>query len=380
MRPLVIAAIAAINKTSPGDKLLIRTTNMQFARHLTVQKRTREEHDLIDQPSADAWRTLYAKVNERSGTTAVILAKHVPQTMPPVLRQAKNAAPNDRSGLVTDSTADRWSASRLPIAKATQKLVYKLLMRSHKTKDRTDTIINVDMARHAAHRQNGKFPSAAAIWASTWHKDLKTNNQELIWKTMHSAFKIGAHWEGMPNYEHRARCTLCGDDRESMEHILFECDADGRSEVWELAHQMWERRNAGPWPAGNQFGMILATGVLRFSRDGKRNRGDERFFRILILTTWRTLWNIRCERRIQNKTITTAEAKARWWKGMKKRLDLDQAASSQRFDKHAINSKLVHSTWYDVLNKNLLPEGAWIGKGVGVLVGSNSSADEDGIT
>lgn len=266
------------------------------------------------------------------------------------------------------------------LAKATQKSVYKLLMRNSAKEDRTTTTVHVAMVRHAAQEQNGAFPSVAAVWASTWHKDLKSNDQELLWKSIHGAYKIGKYWENMHNYEHRGRCAQCGADRESMDHILFECDAPGRQQIWDLAHQMWEKRNAGPWPTGNQFGVALAAGLMRFNTDGIRNKGAERFFKILFLTTWRTIWNIRCQRRIRNKQISQAEATARWWKGMSKRLDLDQAASSKRFDHLAISRQTVHNTWHPVLVKELLPEGEWIGRGAGVLVGSISQPGEEGIT
>lgn len=65
---------------------------------------------------------------------------------------------------------------------------------------------------------------------------------------------------------------------------------------------------------------------------------------------------------------------------MRKSLATDQAATSARFDKLAIPKPVVHDTWYDVLKKDSLPQGNWIGRGMGALVGSRSLASEFGMT
>ena len=119
---------------------------------------------------------------------------------------------------------------------------------------------------------------------------------------------------------------------------------------------------------------------MHFKRDRKRDRGAKCLFIILISTTCRTIWNIRCERIIQKKTITVREAKARWWANMRKHLALDQAATSRTFDTLAIPKATVHDTWIHILQKDSLPKGEWIGRTEEVLVGSRSLAGEYGMT
>lgn len=163
-------------------------------------------------------------------------------------------------------------------------------MRSKNTPDRTTTHMHLAMARHAACEQNGTMPSVSDVWKTTWHKDLKTNDHEFLWRTIHGGFKIGEYWENITNYEHRGRCSFCNAERESMEHVMIECDDSGAEKIWAEARKLWDQNGAGPWPSGNQFGVLMAAGLM--SKNGKRNRGAERLFRIIMSKSWRTIWNV----------------------------------------------------------------------------------------
>ncbi|VDC04552.1 unnamed protein product [Peniophora sp. CBMAI 1063] len=380
IRPLILATIQAIDLTDQKATLIIRTTELKFASILTEKKQAEEDLDLLNLRSADAWRTLFAKVNQRSGVTKVILTSASSTEAKNLLSEASNEPENQHSDLTNDDSVERWRPKGAILSKMTQKLAYKFIKCEHPITDKETPTIHLAMARHAACEQNGSLPSNAAVWATTWSKDLKTNDQEWLWKTIHGGFKIGKYWESIRNYEQRGRCSLCDAERESMEHVLFECDIPGAAEVWEEAKSLWERNGSGPWPTGNQFGVIMAAGLMRFKRNRKRNRGAEHLFRIIVSTACRTIWNIRCERVIQEKEISASEAKVRWWSNIKKRLNVDQAMTSKRFDNLAISRQRVHDTWYNILKKDNLPQGEWIGRGVGVLVGSNSLASEFGIT
>lgn len=102
IRPLLLAAIAAINKTPPEAALNVRTSNPKFVDILTFRKRALEGTDLLDIPSADAWRTLYAKINKRSGTTGVTLTSSPSPQTPILLALAKNDRPEEDESLVGD--------------------------------------------------------------------------------------------------------------------------------------------------------------------------------------------------------------------------------------------------------------------------------------
>ncbi|KAK0501387.1 hypothetical protein EDD18DRAFT_1066531 [Armillaria luteobubalina] len=60
---------------------------------------------------------------------------------------------------------------------------------------------------------------------------------------MRDAHKVGTWWENKPGYEQRGRCAICN-QTESMEHILFECEAPEQSQVWKLTQKLWMRRKS----------------------------------------------------------------------------------------------------------------------------------------
>ncbi|KZV59575.1 hypothetical protein PENSPDRAFT_547233, partial [Peniophora sp. CONT] len=261
-----------------------------------------------------------------------------------------------------------WRLPGIPLAHASQKLLYRLILRNKQSKLRMQSLTMLDCARHAAYENNGEFPSDRDLWTTTWSNNLHRKDQEFMWKLFHNAYKVGEYWERMddPDLQNRKFCGACGDECESMRHILTECEAPGQAEVWEEAKSLWSHKGSGEWPAGDALGVILASGLIRCHTQESRDPGAERLLAIIISTACRCIWNARCERAIpkedgtQGRQITADEAKARWWKAITARLELDQAMTHQRFDKLALKPALVRMTWRNLLeNEAELPDN-WI--------------------
>jgi ribonuclease HI len=92
----------------------------------------------------------------------------------------------------------------------------------------------------------------------------------------------------------RAECQHCG-TIESMEHILSQCEIPGQKEVWDLAKELWTKRNPNwPWPG---IGTIISAGLANFkNEEGKMKPGEARLYRILMAESAHLVWKIRCER------------------------------------------------------------------------------------
>ncbi|PBK71802.1 hypothetical protein ARMSODRAFT_883118, partial [Armillaria solidipes] len=59
-----------------------------------------------------------------------------------------------------------------------------------------------------------------------------------LWKALQNTFKIGVFWENLnPQYASRGECLLCK-VTEFMEHILIECQIEGRAILWNLAKEL----------------------------------------------------------------------------------------------------------------------------------------------
>ncbi|KZV60036.1 hypothetical protein PENSPDRAFT_594573, partial [Peniophora sp. CONT] len=199
--------------------------------------------------------------------------------------------------------------------------LYRILEREKPTQDRTNALVNLDCARYAAHENNGLFPPDEAIWTATWSPLLYRKDQEFMWKLMHDTYKVGEYWRKMdkPDYHNRKYCGECGDDLETMRHILTECPESGQDIFWEEARKLWWLQGHGEWPTGDAFGVILAAGLMRFKdEDRGRDEGAERCFPILTATAWQCIWNARCRKAIpgpdgtKGAATTVEERRASW--------------------------------------------------------------------
>lgn len=371
--PLIISTLWALEATPDDVCINLHTTSAHFANTLTHKKRHHEDSDFLDLTSAEAWRTLFATIDRRPAPTQVTLSRTKPSALAYMLHDALDEDPTDFSTLILGDELEPWKTRGIPLAKASQKLLYRHIRRDKGASERRATTVRVAMATHAALDHNGTLPSAKQIWLSTRNPSIPTNDQELLWKLLHDAYKVGDYWARMTNpdmYERR-RCHLCGDDLESMEHVLTECEESGQEEVWQLAKELWNHTGHA-WPEGHPYGIILAAGILQFKFGKKRDKPSERLFVIIVAAAVRTIWNARCQRAMQEKVITKTEMKKRWRNEIERRLDLDCRATSAVFTKHAHKRKTVKATWDKVIDNEKTQTGDWVRTVTGVLVGSLS--------
>jgi hypothetical protein len=102
-----------------------------------------------------------------------------------------------------------------------------------------------------------------------------------------------------------------------MDHILTQCETPGQKEVWELAEQIWTRKNlewCQPW-----LGNIVSCALAIFKMDdGMQTPGANRLWRILVSESAHLIWKLHCERVIKhgNTPYITEEISNRWYKMM----------------------------------------------------------------
>jgi ribonuclease HI len=154
-----------------------------------------------------------------------------------------------------------------------------------------------------------------------------------------------------------------------MEYILSQCEAPGQKEIWELAKELWLKRNLDwAWPG---IGTIITSGLATFkNEEGKVKAGDARLYRLIMAESAYLIWKLRCERVIQNNGVhaTSKEIHNRWVATMNGRLKLDCKMTDRMFEKKAIPIKKVLQTWKGILKgEDKLPDD-WTGSAE-VLVG-----------
>ncbi|KAK0502693.1 hypothetical protein EDD18DRAFT_1063755, partial [Armillaria luteobubalina] len=168
--------------------------------------------------------------------------------------------------------------------------------------------------------------------------------------------------------------TTCN-QTETMEHILFECEAPGQNQVWKLTQELWARKES-KLPKLD-FATLLATQFIKLNGRGETElQGDTRLAKIVITEAAHLIWRLRNERVIQregNGTASDQEIRNKFLYAMNDRLQIDLASLKRKKQKkRGISTESVLRTWSGVVkNEQDLPED-WTGT-AGVLVGMASS-------
>ncbi|KAJ6568946.1 hypothetical protein B0H19DRAFT_1349734 [Mycena capillaripes] len=240
-----------------------------------------------------------------------------------------------------------------------QSLAYKLIRKTKMNKpaykeklNRRATKRNMEYATAAAADENDELPPASKIWKSTKHKDVSRSIRFFLWMLVHNGYKVGKHWENIPEYEDWGKCDRCG-ITESMEHILTKCDVPGQKEVWELADQLWRLKTGKDLPSPT-IGQIMACAATK-----KGDAGTTRLYRIFMSESAHLIWRLRCERVIREQDpASTREIHNRWLKSINNRLGIDCALTNAgKWGKKSIKKPLVLETWRNVLkNEDNLPK------------------------
>ena len=166
---------------------------------------------------------------------------------------------------------------------------------------------------------------------------------------------------------------LAGNYVRRMEHILTECDAPGREQIWTLANELWNKRSQTAIPTS--YGTLLGCCLSNFKKqNGKSDKGLNRLFRIIVSESMYMIWKIRCERTITwdndpTKTHSAHKIHNKWLQAINTRLKMDSVQTNTKiFKKKTLNPKTVLRTWKNCLKDNLHETRNWCGK-TGVLVG-----------
>ncbi|KAJ8074154.1 hypothetical protein PM082_012446 [Marasmius tenuissimus] len=233
-------------------------------------------------------------------------------------------------------------------------------------------VINVpgEQLSHGARESLWKTGFPFLTFYSDFIPPLRIKRRHFLFLLMHGGYRTGNFWKEIPGYEHRAKCSYCG-ETESIRHIFLECRAPGRKQVWRLARELWATTGR-EWPVIS-MGLIMACAQISFTNDdGKNIPGVSRFFQIVISESAFLIWKLRNQRVINEEDPQSHKAiENKWIYAIKNRMNLDWLMTDRkRYEKRALSSKLVRETWKSVSEDTLEDlRTASRRRGAGVLVG-----------
>jgi ribonuclease HI/exonuclease III len=368
----LMAVLLAVKSHPPNGDLTIASDSRYVIDGLTRNIKKWESRNWTDTSHGALFKCIAAWMRWRSGKTTLTWVK-------------------GHSGIAGNEGADklagegaRHAASNEPLqlefppghrasgallSKLEQRDFYRIINEKRPVPTRARADRNVALIQAGTRTAFDYAPTREAVWTATKHKDFTRKTRDFLWKATQNAYKIGEYWDPIEGYEDRGICPLCN-EQEDMDHILTKCTSPARTTAWALANDVWRRRNESPLP--EDLGGILGSGLAKFLRNGKPDRGKNRLFRILTSETAHLVWKMRNERQIRDRdgmTPPQSEITTRWTNAINKRLTIDRMLTDERrFSKWSLAAGIVRSTWKQCLRDEESLPTTWP-KARGVLVG-----------
>jgi ribonuclease HI/exonuclease III len=378
------AVIAAISKVPNSQPLVIVTDSKYVIEGLTTHLEAWENAGWIGIKNAPLFKKAVTLLRQRSATTAFKWTKghDGDEGNEQSDRLAKEGARKHTFDPLELDIPDKFNIQGAKLSTLTQALAYKGIQDRKIKPTRLSTDRNLTLTREAVRRHTREEETDATIWSGLRRATLRPRVKQFLYKAMHEAYKIGAFWANIPNYEHRQICQLCG-TIESLDHILTSCESRPRQIIWNLAKQAWPH-NEQQWPE-IAIGSILGVGCLKIKRAqtrqrdqvDKTDRGATRLLHILISESAHLIWVLRCERVIGDTSHNDSEIRSRWLKMINARLTEDRVTAT-KIKRTRGFTELVVNTWEQVLKKEGDTPNDWIHRSE-VLVGSRPRVLHHGV-
>ncbi|KAJ6587986.1 hypothetical protein B0H19DRAFT_1300332 [Mycena capillaripes] len=155
----------------------------------------------------------------------------------------------------------------------TQAIVYAGIKEA-KAKPFRKATENVKQVQAATQQNFNRLPLPAEIWKSIQNKDFTRQTRNFLWKSMHSAHRIGEFWKHIPDCQWGI-CYYC-EETGDLEHILLKCERPGQELIWKLTRDLWLEKHSR-WP-DLSLGSILGCGLVSLrDNDGKFFQGLRNF-------------------------------------------------------------------------------------------------------
>ncbi|OJT14554.1 Transposon TX1 uncharacterized 149 kDa protein [Trametes pubescens] len=372
-----IAALLAARTRETEQPMLQVTDSKTVMTALTTRRSQLEDTGFIGQKNGDITLATIAAIRARKSHTAFKWVKghngHVGN------EAADKLAATGAAKTVEDDLADEINVPnslKLTGAKLlslTQKLAYRAVRdrKEAKLPPRPTTARNIARIQNDLLETTGHKPTEEGVWKSLRKIDVSRECAQFMWKSIHDAFMVGKHWlrpKMSDELKERATCKLCG-VTESMEHIIFDCIAEERKEIWGEVQGLWN--GAMRSQCELTWGTVFGAGCVTLEDE----RGIDmpytgRLWTVLVTESAYLVWKLRCERVIQNegRPFTRTEVKNRWFATINGRLDLDRRTSVPWLGGEKLSEAAVDLIWRPVIeDASLLPHD-WV-RNNGVLVG-----------
>ncbi|KAJ7102026.1 hypothetical protein C8R44DRAFT_640984 [Mycena epipterygia] len=372
----ISATLVCVQKAPRDQPIEILSRKKAVQVMMTERLQDMEDRGWIGVADRAPLRALAAELKARTGSTFFKLqdrdsTSHENEGIANASRLAKEALQATQSSTLCFDVEPSLDLKGVKLAKLTQALAYAGIKELKTAISRKASDNNIKQILSSLQQEFRRRYTAPEIWKSIRNKDFSRQVKNFLWKSVHSAHRIGNFWKHIPECEERGICQFC-DEPEDLEHIILKCKRPGQSLVWSLVKELWLRKHS-VWPELS-LGTILGCGLATFTDEKKRPLpATARLYRILVSESLFIIWKLRNESVISKGGEPLPEnlIHNKWLNAINLRLKFDCALTNQaKYGKqNSIRPSLVLQTWSSTLmNEEKLPDN-WL-KEPRVLVGT----------
>ncbi|KAJ3008140.1 hypothetical protein NUW54_g3267 [Trametes sanguinea] len=371
-----VASLMAAKAADPARHLVQITDSKTVLESVTRYRQRNEDEGFIRQSNGALTQSLISALLARKAHTAFQWVKghagHPGNEAADALAGTGARKPDpDEVDMSIDRTLHITGAK---LSTMTQELAYRAIRerKARKVDARTSTQERIQQILTDLEDDFDIRLSERNLWKSLKKDTVSREARQWIWTSIHDGFMIGQRWL-RPNMSDemkaRATCRICG-QTESMQHILFTCEAVGRQTIWGLLQSTWT--STGRTPYDPNWGNICGAACAAIRPNGKdRCAAAESLWAILAIESAHLIWKLRCERVIAKNgaEFTEREVTNRWYSTLNKRLAIDRRVVSLLSGKRKLlKATKLDAAWRPILEGLEDPSADWVADS-GVLVG-----------
>ena len=125
---------------------------------------------------------------------------------------------------------------------------------------------------------------------------------------LHDGYKVSHFWDKVEGLKEHRLCTVCG-VHDTMQHIMSQCRASGQEQIWNLASQLWWKKdNQDLQPTIGQIYLYVLpnpnstlTSANEMTENQRTNFGKQRLRTIISLESAYLIWKMQNDRVINGK-------------------------------------------------------------------------------